>query len=159
MAGSSLLLPELAHSSSCPRILFELSGAHAGHGRCLTDLHSLFPWAVYHCHSHGPNQTLPPRPLCLQQPAFLKINRSASALRCTQTPVTPHCSLHVFFFSTLPIFHLSGSVHLITCVSLHLPHTAPHSLTVSSLLLSPSVSTDKLPQSFPFAPPLRYICN
>lgn len=71
VAESSLLLPELAHCTSCSRILFELSGAHAGQGRCLTDLHSLFPQAVYHCHNHSPNQ--PPLPAS-QPPAasFLK---------------------------------------------------------------------------------------
>lgn len=74
-------------ATSCSCILFELSGAHAGKRRCVTDLRSLFPPAVHHCQSHSTNQTQVST-LGLQQPAFLKINRSASAFRCTQTSCT-----------------------------------------------------------------------
>lgn len=51
------------------------SRAHAGSGRCLTDLQSLFPPAVYHCHNWI--QTHPHRqpPVILQQPGSLKKNR------------------------------------------------------------------------------------
>lgn len=98
--------------TSCSRILFELSGAHAAQGRCLTDLRSLFPQAVYHCHGHSPNQTLPPSASPTPSASFPKdyqICHSFQMHSNIAAHVTPHCSL----FLSLPIFHLV--MLLITC--------------------------------------------
>lgn len=143
VTGSSLPSPELAHCISCSCILFELSGAHAGQGRCLTDLRSLFPQAVYHCHS--PNEA-PPFSLS----AFLKINRSASALDalrhgclCSGPLLPPSCSAHLSLgWNRAPCHLCCCSVASCCSPSSHRRLTGP----------SQSVSTDKSPQSFPCAP-------
>lgn len=134
---SGLLPPELAHCAPLYRILFELSGAHAGQGRCLSDLHSPFPRAVYHCHS--PNQTPP-----LSQLSS-KIQQICLRRSCLWQHIAPSFSRR-----SSPTW-LSRAPHHLCCSSVA-SCCSPVPLTISLRVLSPSVSTDKSLLFFPFAP-------
>lgn len=112
------------------RILFELSGAHAGQGRCLTALHSLSPRAVYQCHGRSTIHT--PPILCLQQLPFLRINRPLGFQMQSNVSRVSNGTLllcsspaHLFTSSPAPLFG-----HLMLLLSPPARRSCPPSISV-----------------------------